>query len=197
MIEPVKLRHIIHKNPELPFQEYKTTELLIENISGANCSGIKIHRPLETGLLVEYKGGKGDFLLFRADIDGLPIKEETDCEFKSENGCMHACGHDIHSAVLYGFLKYVIENKIDRNILFMFQPAEEAGRQGQKKILETKILDNYKISGAFALHVIDDYPVGTIASSAGVLFASAMEIDVEFFGANAHIAFPQEGEKCI
>ncbi len=196
MLNPVELRHIIHKNPELSFKEYKTTELLIENISALNSPFLKIHRPLETGLLAEYRRGEGEFLLFRADIDALPVKEETGLPFSSENNCMHACGHDVHSAILYGFLKYVVEENIDKNILFMFQPAEEAGG-GAENFLDTGILKNYSISKAFALHVIDEYPAGTIASAKGILFASAMEVDVEFFGLSAHVAFPHKGKNAF
>lgn len=196
MLTSVEFRHIMHENPEPAFQEYKTTELLIQNISELPSEKLKIRRPIETGLLVEYRVKDGPFLLFRCDLDALEIREKTDCPFKSQNGFMHACGHDIHTAILYGFLKYAVENNIDKNILFLFQPAEETGL-GAKKIIESKILENYNISSAFALHLLEEYPHGTVASTRGVLFASAMEIDVEFFGQNAHVAFPQQGKNAF
>lgn len=196
MITPIELRHIMHQNPELSFQEFNTTELLIKNISELKASFLKIHTPLQTGCIAEYCVNDGDFLLFRADIDALPVKEETDSPFKSCNDFMHACGHDVHTSILYGFLRYVVENRIKQNILFLFQPAEELGA-GAKKLLDTKILDLFNVSKAFALHVIDEYPEGTVASTKGALFASSIELDVEFFGVNTHIAFPQNGKNAL
>ena len=189
-ISPVELRHKLHQTPELMFNEFETTKILIENIE--KFDSIKIHRPLETGILVEYKVNESDFLLFRADIDALPIKEENEIPFKSTNENMHACGHDVHSAILYGFLKFVVENKIDQNILFLFQPGEEGGG-GAEKVIESGIFNRFKIKNAFALHVTDEYESGTIASTPGVLFASAFEIDVEIIGKSAHVAFPENG----
>src|ERR1035437_9828816 len=100
MLDPVELRHTLHKFPELMFEEFKTTETLIKSIEGMN--NIKTLRPLETGLIAEYKVNDGNFYLFRADIDALPIKEETGVSFASMNNLMHACGHDVHTSILYG-----------------------------------------------------------------------------------------------
>jgi N-acetyldiaminopimelate deacetylase len=189
-LNPTELRHKIHQMPELMFEEFKTTELLVNNIEGMN--KIKILRPLETGLIAEYKVNEGGYYLFRADIDALPIKEETNVFFASSNNLMHACGHDVHTAILYGLLKHVTENNINKNILFLFQPGEEGGG-GAERIINSGILDNYKIDKAFALHVTDEYNEGVIASTPGVLFASAFELDIEFFGRSAHVAFPENG----
>ena len=194
MLDPVELRHTLHKFPELMFEEFKTTEILLKNIEGI--SNIKILRPLKTGFIAEYKVNNGNFYLFRADIDALPIKEETGVSFASTNDLMHACGHDIHTSVLYGFLQYVVMNKINRNILFLFQPGEEGGG-GAEQIINSGILKNYNIDKAFALHVTDEYKEGTIASTPGTLFASAFEVDIEFFGMSAHVAFPEKGKNAF
>ncbi|MCA0387198.1 MAG: amidohydrolase [Bacteroidetes bacterium] len=190
MLKPVELRHKLHSLPELMYQEFETTKTLVENIS--EIPGIVIHRPLETGLVVEYTVNNGDYLLFRADIDALPIVEETGLPFASTNNLMHACGHDVHTSILYRFLLEVVKKKGDRNILFLFQPAEEGGG-GALKMLESGVFDQFNISKAFALHVTDDYDRGTIASTPGVLFASANEIVLEFHGRQAHVAFPENG----
>ncbi len=197
ILSPVELRHVLHQNPELSFNEFETTKLLMNNLIPFVSEGIiKIHTPLPTGLLVEYKPNSGSFLLFRADIDALPIKEENDIAFKSNNNFMHACGHDVHTSILYGFLLEVLKKKIDKNILFLFQPAEETGG-GAIKFFSTGIFDDYKIENAFALHVTDEYEKGTIASTAGVLFASSLEVDVQFIGENSHVAFPQNGKNAF
>jgi len=199
MISPVELRHKIHQTPELAMQEFKTTQLLIENIESAMKHyqyKIKLHRPLETGLVVEYKPTDGDFTLLRADLDALPTIEQTGCEFASQNENMHACGHDTHISILYGFLLQVLEIKPQQNMLFLFQPAEEA-IGGAKMILETGILDIFNIEKSFALHVNDEFDKGTIATNDSTLFASCYELDIEFFGNSAHVAFPQNGKNAL
>ncbi|MFC2103050.1 M20 family metallopeptidase [Bacteroidota bacterium] len=193
-LTPVELRHTLHKNPELAFKEFQTSKLIADTISSLPGSElIKIHTPFPTGLLVEYYVNDKEYLLFRADIDALPIKEENKIEFKSTNDCMHACGHDVHTSILYSFLMNVLKERPDQNILFLFQPAEEAGG-GAMEFYNTGVFNQFKIKNAFALHVTDEYPLGTIASTPGVLFASALEIDIEFFGESAHVAFPKEGK---
>jgi N-acetyldiaminopimelate deacetylase len=189
-MNPAELRHILHQTPELMFEEFETTKILLGAIS--SFGGIKIYRPLETGFLAEYSINEKPYYLFRADIDALPIKEETNCTFVSKNDNMHACGHDIHTSILYGFLKYVVENKPEHNILFLFQPAEEGGG-GAKRTIESGVLNKFSIKNAFALHVTDEYEFGTIASTKGELFASALEADVEIYGKSAHVAFPENG----
>ena len=196
-ISPIQLRHKLHQNPELAFNEFETTKLLLEqikNLPGAD--KLKIHTPFLTGLLVEYKVNNDSFLLFRADIDALPIKEENEIEFKSTNEFMHACGHDVHTSILYSFLIDVLEKNPAQNILFLFQPAEEAGG-GAMEFYNTGIFNQFEIKNAFALHVTDEYMEGTIASTSGVLFASALEIDIEFIGESAHVAFPDAGKNAF
>ncbi len=171
--------------------EHNTTRAIAENIADLSAR-IKIHTPLETGLIVEYRVNSGPYLLFRADIDALPLEEKTGCPFASRNSFMHACGHDVHAAALYGFLRHVVETRVNRNILFLFQPGEESGG-GAKKIMDTDIFKSFNISSAFSMHVTDEYPSGSIASNPGVLFASAREVDIEFFGRSSHIAFPERG----
>jgi N-acetyldiaminopimelate deacetylase len=196
-LTPIQLRHNLHKFPEIAFKEFETTNLLIDNITKLpGADKIKIHNPFPTGLLVEYKVNDSEYLLFRADIDALPIKEENDIEYKSTNDFMHACGHDIHSSILYSFLIDVLDKRLNKNILFLFQPAEEAGG-GAMEFYNTGIFEQFKIKNAFALHVTDEYSVGTIASTSGVLFASALEIDIEFIGESAHVAFPSEGKNAF
>jgi N-acetyldiaminopimelate deacetylase len=196
-LDPVELRHILHGAPEPSFKEFNTTRVIRENIS-ALCSGldyVKLYQPLETGLVVEYSAAPspgGPYILLRADIDALKMEERSGSEFSSANGFMHSCGHDVHSAILYGFIRRAVENKVKKNFLFFFQPAEETGG-GAGLAMKTGIFDKYNISSAYALHVTDEYDEGVIASAPGVLFASARETDIEFLGRAAHIAFPERG----
>lgn len=197
MLTPIQLRHLLHKNPEIAYQEYKTTELILKSIKAIDKSHrLKFHLPLPTGILIEYKVNESEFLLFRADIDALLIKEQTNISFKSNNDFMHACGHDVHTSILYSFIEQVLRIKPDQNLLFLFQPAEESGG-GAIKFYQTGIFDQFKIKNAFALHVTDEYPFGTIAASPGVLFASALEIDIDFIGESAHVAFPNQGKNAF
>lgn len=199
-LNPYEIRHVIHKNPELSAQEYETTQLLEKNIKELSQyynESLKIYKPLQTGLIVEYAPlNSNEYLLFRADIDALNIQEETDVEFKSKNDFMHACGHDVHTAILYGFLVNILEKQIKKNILFLFQPAEESGG-GAEKILKSGILEKFNIKNAFALHVTDEYPLGTVATTAGVMFASSMEIFIDFHGKASHLAFPQNSKNAL
>lgn len=186
----VELRRLIHRNPELSFREFSTTRAIEENLA-AN-GAFRIKKPLETGLLVEYRAGSGPFSLFRADIDALPIKEETGALFASANQNMHACGHDVHAAILYGTALACAAGGIKRNLLFLFQPGEESGG-GAKKLLDSGALKEYDIKNAFALHVTDEFAEGAVASSQSLLFACAREVDLIIKGRAAHIAFPQNG----
>jgi N-acetyldiaminopimelate deacetylase len=197
VLSPVELRHKLHQNPETAYQEFKTTELIITSIKALPGSNhLEFHTPFPTGVLVEYKVNNNSFYLFRADIDALPIQEETESDFKSKNNFMHACGHDIHTSILYSLIKEVLEIKPDQNILFLFQPAEESGG-GAMKFYDTGVFNQFNIKNAFALHVTDEYKSGTIASTQGVLFASALEIDIEFIGVSSHVAFPKEGKNAF
>ncbi|MCE1189146.1 MAG: amidohydrolase [Ignavibacteria bacterium] len=185
-----QLRHRLHSMPELMFEEYNTTETILAYLQ--QFTGLQIHRPLPTGLVVEYTVNNGPYMLFRADIDALPVQEETGCQFSSCNSNMHACGHDVHASILAGFIEYVCTNNIQQNLLFVFQPGEEGGG-GAERIINSGILDTYNIIYAFAQHVTDEYDFGTIATTPGTLFAAAVEIDVDIYGKSAHIAFPERG----
>jgi N-acetyldiaminopimelate deacetylase len=198
LITPIELRHLLHQNPELAYQELQTTKLIIDSISALPGfdKRFTLHTPMQTGLLVQYQVNDGGYLLFRADIDALPILEETSFEFRSKNKFMHACGHDVHTSILFGLVEYVAQKNITQNILFLFQPAEESGG-GAMKFFATGIFNQFKVEKAFALHVTDEFPKGTIASTNGVLFASALEIDIDFIGKSSHVAFPQHGKNAF
>jgi len=186
------IRKKLHRIPELAFQEYKTQDLIINEFS--QYSELKLTKFNPTGLLYEYSNGSGDYILFRADMDALPIEEQTNCDFRSEHiGLSHACGHDIHMSILIGLIHYIVTNKILKNFLFLFQPAEE-GHGGAKHIINTGIFNKYKIKSAFALHISGQYPTGSIGIKSGIMFGIPQEFDIEFFGKSGHVATPHKGK---
>ncbi len=147
--------------------------------------------------MAEYSYGTGDYKLFRADMDGLPIIEETGVSFVSQHsGWMHACGHDVHMSVLLGLVEKVVQNKLAKSLLFLFQPAEELGL-GAKYVVNSGILSDYAISSVFALHISPSYAVGQVASRAGTIFAAAQEFDFEITGVGAHAAKPEQGKDAL
>jgi N-acetyldiaminopimelate deacetylase len=191
-----ELRKELHQIPELAFGEFKTKELLLNYLQGLQ--GITIHQfKNNTGILVEYSHGVGDYLLFRADMDALPIEEATGCDFTSQHpGFMHACGHDIHMTILMGLIHWVVGTQLTKNLLFLFQPAEE-GQGGAESVIAEGLLQNYTIKNAFALHVSGSLPVNTISTKAGIFFAIPQEFDLEFIGKSAHAAFPENGRNAL
>lgn len=120
------LRRELHKIPELGFQEVKTQAFLLRYIESLPQEHLEI-KTWKTGIFVKVKGKKPTKTIgYRADIDGLPITEETEYEFSSTHeGLMHACGHDFHMSIGLGILTHFANHPIDDNLLFIFQPAEE------------------------------------------------------------------------
>ncbi|ACM23153.1 M20 family metallopeptidase [Thermotoga neapolitana] len=190
-MDEIELRHLLHMNPEPSFKEFKTQEILKSAIQKIGYG--KIMEVAGTGLVVEKKETEGPYVVLRAEMDALPIKEETGWEFASRNDYMHACGHDFHMSALFGAMKRL--KTVRKNFLFVFQPAEETGG-GAKEVVEF-LRKNYTIKAAVGFHVTDEYDVGTVVSRAGVLFASATEFDVYFKGVPAHIAFAEKGKDAL
>ncbi|MCK4955992.1 MAG: amidohydrolase [Candidatus Cloacimonetes bacterium] len=195
MLDLIKIREDLHQIPELGFQEVKTQKY-IEKVL-AKFPELIIHRFDFPALVAEYKVGEGSYKLFRADMDALPISEESGCAFSSKHlGKMHACGHDMHMTILLGLIERVINQNIQQNILFVFQPAEE-GMGGARRMLDTNFFKKYNITACFALHVNGEYPVGTIASKPGIFFANTREVEVVFQGKSAHVAFSEKGKNAL
>ncbi len=198
MEELFKVRKDLHRIPEIAYKEHKTHDYIYERLK--LLPGIKIITFSFPGLLVVHNGSKIEedaYFLFRSDMDALPVEEKTGCDFSSTHeGYMHACGHDIHMAILIGFIDYVVKNNVKKNVLFLFQPAEE-GQGGAQRVLATGVFDNYNIKETYALHVKPNMPVGTISSCSGVIFGIPQEFDVTFLGKSSHAANPQKGNDSI
>ncbi|WP_110111733.1 N-acetyldiaminopimelate deacetylase [Bacillus sp. CGMCC 1.16541] len=186
----VALRRELHKIPELGFREFKTQQFLLNYLSTLPANRFDF-KTWKTGIFVKVKGTAPTKLLgYRTDIDGLPITEETDYEFKSEHdGLMHACGHDVHMSIALGVLTHFVDHPIQDDLLFIFQPAEE-GPGGAKPMLESDIMKEWKPDAVFALHIAPEYPVGTIATKEGLLFANTSELYIDLKGKGGHAAYP-------
>lgn len=191
-----EIRQRLHKIPEIAFQEFETKKLLLGVLS--TIQGIAIHQFQNSpGILVEYSHGVGEYLLFRADMDALPVEEKTRCIFQSQHkGMMHACGHDVHMTILLGLIMEITNAEYKRNLLFLFQPAEE-GQGGAESIIKENIIQKYQVKHAFALHVSGNLPVNTVSAKAGVFFAIPQEFNLEFLGKSAHVAFPEKGNNAL
>lgn len=186
----VSIRRDLHQIPELGFMEFKTQQYLLNYIRNLASERIEVET-WRTGIFVKIKGENPKKVIgYRADIDGLPIKEETGLPFAStHDGYMHACGHDFHMSIGLGVLTHFVENPIDDDLLFIFQPAEE-GPGGAEPMLKSETMKKWKPDMILALHVAPEYPVGTIAVKEGLLFANTSELFIDLKGKGGHAAYP-------
>ena len=169
--EVIGLRRAFHKYPELGFQEYKTSEIIVDYLE--KC-GLEVKRMAKTGV-VGMLGGKipGRTLLLRADMDALPITEQNEVDYKSLNdGVMHACGHDGHMAMLLVAAKILagFQDELAGNIKFVFQPNEELA--GAKIMIEEGVLDHPHVNAALGLHLWTPLKTGRLGITAGPFMAA-------------------------
>lgn len=194
----IEYRRYLHKNAEVGFELEKTAEFVKEKLNEFGCEV----EPCGKNGLVTVVGDKSNVtVLLRADMDALPIKEESDVEFSCENGCMHACGHDMHTAMLLGAARLLKkhEGKLESGVKLMLQPAEEI-LSGAKNMLENGLLDDCNIKGAIMLHVMAGLPLKTgtvIVSSGGVGAPAADYFTINIQGKGCHGSTPQQGVDAI
>jgi len=191
------IRRELHQIPELGFQENKTQAYLLNYIENIQNERMEI-QTWKTGVLVKIAGTEGDqTTAYRADIDGLPITEETGYAFESQHeGNMHACGHDFHMTIALGALTRLAEDPPKNNVLFIFQPAEE-NPGGALPMLESEELKAWWPDRIFALHIAPEYPVGTVASRSGLLFANTSELFMDLKGKGGHAAYPHTANDMV
>jgi amidohydrolase len=188
--ETVEYRRAIHQNPELLYQEYNTSALVEAELRRL---GLEVTTGLgETGVVGLLHGPPGKTVLLRADMDALPIEEAGDLPYRSKNqGVMHACGHDAHTAMLLTAAKVLSQRaeRVPGTIKFMFQPAEEGGR-GAYKMIEDGVLDG--VDAAFALHVDATNYAGSVAMRRGASQASADRFAITVTGKGGHAGYPHD-----
>lgn len=191
----VKDRRHLHANPETGFELENTIAYVKKRLTEMG------YEPKECGKagLVALAGGKksGKTFMLRADMDALPVKEESGVEFASENGKMHACGHDMHTAMLLGAAAYLKEHEdeIEGTIKLMFQPAEEIF-EGSNDMIENGLLENPKVDAALMIHVMAGMPFapGTVVVSDGGVSAPAADyFTINIQGKGCHGSMPQNG----
>jgi amidohydrolase/hippurate hydrolase len=197
--EVVALRRHIHRNPELSYQEFGTTAFIKEFLAGI---GIQPEpQLLETGVVAILHGtgrppsGVRRMVALRADIDALPLQEENLHDFCSTtSGCMHACGHDLHSAMLLGAAALLngMRDDLGGDVLLVFQPAEEKAPGGAKPMIDAGLLTRYKPSAIFAQHCFPSVPSGTIAMCKGGFMAAADELYITVHGQGGHASAPHK-----
>ena len=185
--ETVDLRRALHARPELSFAEHATSAVLRERMRGAGWRELRC--PTPTGGVFELDTGRpGGGVLLRADIDALPVAEETSVPWRStSDGVMHACGHDAHAAILVAVARLIAARAEDLpgRYIAVFQPAEEAG-EGARAMLDGGLLDIARATAACALHVAAPLPAGCVVTRPGVFYAAAQAFAVDLRGAGGH-----------
>lgn len=202
--ELIAFRHDLHRHPELSYEEHRTAGRVCEKLdrlgiayrAGVAGTGVVAHLPAAGG-----KGDAGEAVALRADMDALPIREETGRSYASETpGVMHACGHDGHTAILLGAARAL--SRLERRpnpVTFVFQPAEEGGAGGLRMCEEGCLLGEDggglgpRVGRIFGLHGWPDIGVGKVATRAGALLAATDDFLVRVRGTGGHAAYPHAG----
>ena len=186
-------RRHLHANPELSFECHETAAFVAERLREFGVD--EIHTGIaKTGIVAIINGqGAGPTIGLRADMDALPMPEETGLEYASVHaGKMHACGHDGHTTMLLGAARYLAETrKFSGRVALIFQPAEEDGGGGEV-MCDEGIMDTFDIGEVYALHNIPDLPVGTFSTTPGPIMAAADDFQINIKGLGGHGAYPQE-----
>lgn len=184
-------RHALHRIPELDRDLPETLAYLKNALKGLSCT---VFSPMEGALAAWFDFGKEEAIAFRCDTDALPIEEKTGAPYASTHpGCMHACGHDGHMAIILELARRLDKKEsLPHNVLLIFQPAEET-TGGAKDICDTAVFHNYHVKALFGLHLWPGLEAGVMASRKNELMARSCEVTIDVYGKSAHIAKASEG----
>ena len=191
--EMTEWRRALHRRPELVFELPETAAFVAARLREFGVD--EVHEGIaRTGVVAVVKGARpGPVTGLRADMDALPIAEETGAAYASEvPGRMHACGHDGHTAMLLGAAKYLAETRgFAGTAVLIFQPAEET-EAGAKAMIDEGVLDRFGVERVFGLHNVPGLPEGAIRSKAGPIMAAVDVFDIHITGVGGHGAYPQD-----
>jgi hippurate hydrolase len=186
-------RHDIHAHPELGFEEQRTSDFVAEKLASFGC---EVHRGIgKTGVVGRLKHGNSPRAIgMRADMDALPIQETNHFAYRSRNdGRMHACGHDGHTAMLLGAARYLAETRnFDGTVHFIFQPAEE-GLGGGDAMVKDGLFERFPCDAIFGMHNRPGLAVGKFSIRTGPMMAGGAYFDITVTGKGAHGARPESG----
>jgi amidohydrolase len=190
--DAVSWRRQLHRRPELSFQEHETARFVEETL--ASFGGLEVTRPTETSVMARLVSGRaGPVLALRADIDALPIWEESGLPFASEReGVMHACGHDGHTAVLLSVARVLVgeRDSLDGEVRFLFQHAEELLPGGARDLVAAGALEG--VDAVVGCHLISPLDVGKVGVPSGPFMAAPDTFSIVIEGRGGHAAFPHE-----
>ena len=192
----VQYREHIHQNPELSFKEYKTMEYVYEVLKKLNIPCVSgVAKTGVVAMIQTEENKKNPCIALRADLDALPIQEQTNKPYASKSpGLMHACGHDVHSSILLGVAEVLNEIKhlLQNPIKLIFQPGEEKNPGGASLMIKAGVLENPIVSKMYALHVFPELEAGRVGFRSGRYMASCDEIYITINGKGGHGAIPNE-----
>ncbi len=188
-------RRDLHENPEILFETHRTSAMVADKLKEFGCDEIVtgIGRTGVVGVINGKSDSSGKVIGLRADMDALPIHEQTGLDYKSKvDGTMHACGHDGHTAMLLGAAKYLAETRnFDGKVVVIFQPAEEGGGGG-KEMCDDGMMERFGIQEVYGMHNWPGRPAGTFAIRPGAFFAATDQFDITIEGKGGHAAKPHE-----
>lgn len=188
----VEYRRTLHANPEVGAELPKTKAYVMDKLREFGYTPEEI---CESGIVTTISGPKpGKVFLLRADMDALPMAEDTNVDFKATNGAMHSCGHDMHTAMLLGAAKLLKQNQdqIEGTVKLIFQPDEE-GFTGAKKMIEAGVLQNPKVDAAMACHVNSGTPSNMVVCGLGTSIGGCFRFRIVVKGKGCHGAMPETG----
>ncbi|WP_153720939.1 amidohydrolase [Sporosarcina cascadiensis] len=186
----IEWRRHFHQFPELSYEEVNTSQFVYDTLT--SFGNIEVTRPTKTSVMGRLVGSEaGQVLAMRADMDALPIHEETELPYASKNpGVMHACGHDAHTAMLLGAAKLLSQKQLTGEVRFIFQHAEELFPGGAKEMVEAGVMEG--VDKVIGLHVFSMIPEGKIAIAYGPFTANSDVFDIEIIGKGGHSSEPHE-----
>jgi amidohydrolase len=192
--EIIGWRRHLHAHPELSFQEHQTVAYIASVLEGFGCAALHVSHPVPTALVADLVGGAGagPIIALRADIDALPLQEETDVPFKSTvPNVMHACGHDTHTAMLLGAAKVLCAHaaEIKGTVRFIFQHAEEVPPGGAVQLVKLGVMEGVKC--IFGMHSVPNIPAGYSAVKSGPLTSMSDSFSIWVRGRGGHASTPQ------